>query len=92
METTKWALTVGSFHLLDNSAVLAKLKAELSEAMPDPSVILPYSDLEKLPYLGAVIHECKSYGGFLRGHTTRYLQTVPKLSACHMARSRACLE
>ncbi|KAF5844026.1 hypothetical protein GGP41_009352 [Bipolaris sorokiniana] len=76
METTKWALTVGSFHLLDNSAVLAKLKAELSEAMPDPSVILPYSDLEKLPYLGAVIHESlrMSYG---------QVQSLPRVNRLH---------
>ena len=60
METTKWVLTVGTFHLLDNPAVLARLKAELMEAMPDPTAILSYSDLEQLPYLGAVIQECKS--------------------------------
>lgn len=59
METTKWVLTVATFHLLDNPAELAQLKAELMGAMPDASHILPYSDLEKLPFLTAVIQECK---------------------------------
>jgi cytochrome P450 len=68
METTKWVLTVGTFHLLDNPPVLARLKAELTEAMPDSSAVLSYSDLEKLPYLGAVIQECESPSRVLHYH------------------------
>lgn len=42
---------------LDQQAVQSRLKAELAEAMPDASVILRWSELEKLPYLSAVISE-----------------------------------
>ena len=57
METTKWTLTVGVFHILDQHAVQARLKAELAEAMPDPSTIIPWVELEKLPYLSGVVAE-----------------------------------
>jgi|SRR6266699_1424576 len=57
METTKWTLTVAVFHILDQPAVQARLKAELAEAMPDPGTILPWVELEKLPYMSAVISE-----------------------------------
>lgn len=57
METTKWTLTVAVFHILDQPAVQARLKAELAEAMPDAGVISPWSELEKLPYLSGVIAE-----------------------------------
>lgn len=60
METTKWVLTVATFHLLSNDDVRAKLKSELAEAMPDSANILPYNELEKLAFLTAVIQECKS--------------------------------
>ena len=57
METTKWTLTVATFHILDNPLVEARLKAELAEAMPDADVILQWEELENLPYLSAVISE-----------------------------------
>ncbi|KAF2231043.1 putative cytochrome P450 [Viridothelium virens] len=57
METTKWTLTVATFHVLDNPSIQACLKTELSEAMPDPKAIRPWDELEKLPYLSAVIAE-----------------------------------
>lgn len=57
METVTWTLTVASFHILDQPAVQARLKAELEEAMPNPHEILPWDQLEKLPYLSAVIAE-----------------------------------
>lgn len=56
-ETTSWSLTIGTFHIIDNPKVLQKLKAELAEAMPDPNQILPWTELEKLPYLSSVIKE-----------------------------------
>lgn len=57
METTKSTLTLAVFHVLDQPAVQGRLKAELAEAMPDPNVILPWIELEKLPYLTAIIYE-----------------------------------
>lgn len=56
-DTTGIALTVTTFHLLDNSDILARLKNELIEALPDPQATPAWSDLEKLPYLSAIIRE-----------------------------------
>lgn len=50
-EPTAQTLAVLSFHVLNNPKVLLKLRAELYEAMPDPSQLLPCSKLERLPYL-----------------------------------------
>lgn len=59
LETTKWALTVASFYILDNPAVLARLKEELHMAIPDPASIPRLQELQRLPYLSAVIEESK---------------------------------
>lgn len=55
--TTAWALSVMAYHLLTIPSVLKKLKVELATAIPDPSVSLPLSALEQLPYLTACIQE-----------------------------------
>ncbi|KAF2766601.1 putative P450 monooxygenase [Teratosphaeria nubilosa] len=55
--TTAFHLQSTSYHVLANPAILAKLKAELAEAMPDPSVLPPLARLEELEYLSAVISE-----------------------------------
>ncbi|PQE03622.1 Cytochrome P450 protein [Rutstroemia sp. NJR-2017a BBW] len=57
IETTAWSMTIGTFHILDNPAVLKKLKEELTKAMPDPNESLSWAELEQLPYLTAVIKE-----------------------------------
>src|SRR5579871_1421973 len=56
-ETVSWALTVIVCHLLSNPAILLKLKAELSTAMPDPDIVTPEATLANLPYLTGVIKE-----------------------------------
>jgi len=56
-ETTAWTLSVLTFHLLSNPDKLAKLKAELREAIPDPSAPLSIKEMEQLPYLSALITE-----------------------------------
>ncbi|KEY64672.1 hypothetical protein S7711_02872 [Stachybotrys chartarum IBT 7711] len=63
-ETVSNALTVGTFHILNSPEVLEKLKKELNEAIPDPRTIPTWSELEKLPYLFAVVKEILriSYG------------------------------
>lgn len=63
-ETTSWILTVITFHLLDNPAILARLTEELQTAVPDPTKLPSWATLEALPYLGAVIQEGQrlSYG------------------------------
>lgn len=55
--TTSWALSVATFHLLSQPNTLRKLKEELEAAIPDPTVLMPLSALEALPYLTAVIKE-----------------------------------
>ncbi|KAL2049374.1 hypothetical protein ABVK25_010384 [Lepraria finkii] len=54
-ESTAWALSVSSFHITDDPQFLQKLRAELSETMPDPAVPPTWSQVEQLPYLSAVI-------------------------------------
>ncbi|RDW72940.1 hypothetical protein BP6252_06847 [Coleophoma cylindrospora] len=61
LETTSWALTATSFQLLSNPEALAKLRAELEEAMPNPSKILDSRSLEKLPYLTACIQKAHAF-------------------------------
>ena len=56
-ETTGNALSVITFHVLNTPHILGRLKAELATAIPDPDTITLWRDLEKLPYLGAVIKE-----------------------------------
>jgi cytochrome P450 len=56
-ETTKGALTVATFHLLNNPILHKKLREELVSAIPEKDTILSLSGLEKLPYLTACIQE-----------------------------------
>ncbi|KAL5118194.1 hypothetical protein ACEQ8H_003866 [Pleosporales sp. CAS-2024a] len=56
-ETTSWALTVMTYHLLTKPALLAKLTAELQTVVKDPQNLPDWTVLETLPYLGAVIQE-----------------------------------
>ncbi len=55
--TTGWALTVAGFHIIDKPEIFRKLRTELIEAIPDPTVPLDWLKLEQLPYLSAVIRE-----------------------------------
>ena len=59
VETTRWALTVGSFHIINNPEILGKLRAELEAAIPDPQSMPSLERLEKLPYLDACVQECE---------------------------------
>ena len=62
--TTSWALCVAIFYLLKSPKILTKLRFELETAIEDPETRLPLPQLEKLPYLTAVIQEALrlSYG------------------------------
>jgi len=65
-ETTAWAMTITSYHLLRNPDVLAKLRVELESVMPNSTDVPSWTALEKLPYLGAVIKEgLRMAGGML---------------------------
>jgi len=56
-ETIAWTITLITYHLLANPAILKKLKLELQTAIKDPNVSTPQVALEALPYLTAVIKE-----------------------------------
>lgn len=62
VETVKATITFAVFHCLENPNIEARLKAELMEAMLDPTIIPPWVELERLPYLTAVINESESSG------------------------------
>lgn len=59
IETTRAALSLATFHVLDSSAILHRLKKELEIAMPDVAKPASLTELEKLPFLTAVILEGK---------------------------------
>ncbi|KAF3394031.1 Trichodiene oxygenase [Penicillium rolfsii] len=50
-------MSITLYHLLSNATIYNSLQAELQAAIPDPSVNASWSDLERLPYLTAVISE-----------------------------------
>jgi cytochrome P450 len=45
------------YELLAHPAVLAKVKAELAEAIPDATTIPSFSQIDNLPYFSAAIQE-----------------------------------
>ncbi|KAF7930612.1 uncharacterized protein EAE98_005012 [Botrytis deweyae] len=55
--TTAYVLRGTSYHISANPAITQRLHEELKSAIPDPSKSLSLSELEKLPYLTAVIQE-----------------------------------
>lgn len=56
-DTVGNTMTVGTFYILNDPRVRAKLVAELEEAWPDADVPMDFEVLEKLPFLTAVIKE-----------------------------------
>lgn len=59
LETVKTVLRVAICHILlpENAYMLGRLREELYQAWPDTSVKLTLPQLEKLPYLTAVLWE-----------------------------------
>ncbi|MCJ1451061.1 hypothetical protein MMC28_001395 [Mycoblastus sanguinarius] len=62
--TTAWALSVGSFYIINSPSVFQMLPAELVNVIPDPTISVSLQDLERLPYLNACTREAlrMSYG------------------------------
>jgi cytochrome P450 len=61
-ETTAFTIETALYHVLSNPNILAKLKAEIkpvltNTAKDDPEALPKWKDLEKLPYLSAIISE-----------------------------------
>jgi hypothetical protein len=59
IETSARAASVISFWLLKKPEIKARLQAELEAAIPNPDRMPPLAELEKLPYLNAVLQEGK---------------------------------
>lgn len=66
-ETTAWAITITTYHIMKNPSVLAKMRAELATVpIPQGDAVAPWTALERLPYLTAVIKEgVRMAGGML---------------------------
>ena len=60
LETTKRALSVGSFHLLNTPSALIRLRQELTDLIPDTMNPPSLTELEALPYLSACVEESQS--------------------------------
>lgn len=56
-ETTSWALSIITYHLLTKPEILERLTRELESIVEDPKHLPAWAVLETLPYLGAVIQE-----------------------------------
>jgi len=70
-ETVSWALTVVTYHLLTQPAMLEKLTSEVRSVTTNSGQIPDWAALEQLPYLGAVIHEGLRLSYGLAGRTAR---------------------
>ena len=57
--TTEKTLTIACFHVLNSPSIYRQLCQELTNAFPDLTMQPSLPELEKLPYLTAVIQECK---------------------------------
>ena len=57
MVTTANVLAVTSYYILEQPHILHRLRAELQAAMPDQTTLAPLMQLERLPYLTAIINE-----------------------------------
>ncbi|KAK2743339.1 hypothetical protein FQN55_007274 [Onygenales sp. PD_40] len=74
--TTSWALTVGSFHIINNPRILQKLRAELKPLQGASADSLQWQKLELLPYLNGCVHEAIRLA---HGITTRNPRLVPDM-------------
>jgi cytochrome P450 len=72
--TTSWALSVASFHIINNTQISQTLREELAAAGPVPTGPLDWHRLEQLPYLNGCVHEAVRLA---HGITTRLPRLVP---------------
>jgi cytochrome P450 len=56
LTTASWAMSVATFHIIENKSVYKELHSELVAALPRNSAF-EWSDIESLPYLNACIRE-----------------------------------
>jgi cytochrome P450 len=72
--TTSWILTVITFYLLSNRSLLEKLRDELRTVLPETNSHASLMQLEKLPFLTAVLKEGLRMG---HGAATRSARIAP---------------
>lgn len=75
--TTANTLDATIYYLLSNPTCLACLRRELDVAIPNPKMIPSSAELEKLPYLTAVVHEALRLG---KGVPHRLARVSPDVS------------
>ncbi|KAJ6030653.1 uncharacterized protein N7446_000284 [Penicillium canescens] len=68
------ALAITMFHILNNTKVYQKLKEELFSGIPDINTTPTLDELERLPYLSAVVRECLRLSAIV---TTRLPRSAP---------------
>ncbi|GAB1217088.1 hypothetical protein ATERTT37_006311 [Aspergillus terreus] len=74
-ETTARILTIAIYYLSRDQSMLDKLRAELKQALPTPTSLTTWVQLEKLPYLTAVVRESLRLGF---GITCRLPRVAPE--------------
>ncbi|MCJ1364028.1 hypothetical protein MMC16_003137 [Acarospora aff. strigata] len=75
--TTAWTLSVAMYHLAVQPEKLERLRAEIRSIMPDPHQPAKLQQLERLPYLTAVIMESLRLSN---GISTRLARVAPDRS------------
>ncbi|KAL4967233.1 cytochrome P450 [Aspergillus stella-maris] len=70
-DTTGIANSVTLFNIIHNRSIHDRLLSELKTVMPEPTSHVPYSQLEQLPYLTAVIKEGLRYSSPAASRTPR---------------------
>ena len=55
--TSSATLTEITFQLLQNPVALRRLKDEIMRVMPDPDILPPFHELQRLPFMKAVVNE-----------------------------------
>lgn len=66
-ETTAWAITITTYHLMNSPTVLKRMRDELSTVtVPPGDTVAPWTSLEQLPYTTAIVKEgLRLAGGML---------------------------
>ncbi|KAF6815012.1 cytochrome P450 [Colletotrichum plurivorum] len=77
IETTMRALSLCTFHILNNPPVLERLQAELIDSIPDPRNPPNWDALSQLPYLSACINEALRFAYGTSQRLPRTLQDEP---------------
>lgn len=76
-DTVGFSLTVGTYAVLRNQEIHARLQNELLEAWPNPEVVPDMAVFDNLPYLNAVIKETFRLAPGALARTTRINPTHP---------------